>query len=338
MDKTIKEDDDLDILDHSGVDWNLYHHSRQVIIRQEEDIEIVQDYLVQRHETIAQNLVEIPNLDGEKKPENKEVSSQRKKLAKLLFFHHNKTLYLESKLYYAGITFLHRIIFFLLIYVYDGVDSFISVLGIIFIAKNWKDCIDDSKKGVLSVSRIIYFLIIVKYFLGVMDIDPTTLSGKKPDFNTSLMLAILPKSSPYYSGFKQTINNSLTKYWLLVEASIFVVVQIVVIFYNSILQNTTSKLKLNKNRINHTINNIVPESDAANPLKINFKAWRNKKFEHLDSISQYGSIYLPIFIILFIAAASQYYASVLITAVIIMSIVVVYKLVYEWLLEYLVRV
>lgn len=86
------------------------------------------------------------------------------------------------------------------------------------------------------------------------------------------------------------------------------------------------------------LENIIPKSNPKKPLKINFKAWRNSKFEMLDTLMKFGSIYSPILIILFIAAASQYYASFLITLVIMLSIFVVYKLVFEWLLDYVKRV
>lgn len=225
--------------------------TRYVSIIQNQDIELDKNFLTLENESsqksqnseIEENALIKSDLNLEENQPSEQPNEQtkceytpeRRKLAKLLFFHENKTLYLKCKLYYASITLLCRLIFFVLLFVYDGVDSFISAIAIIFIAKNWRDSINDSKKSVMTVNKIIFLFMSFKYFLGVLDIEESRISGEKPEFNTSLMLAFLPKSNDYYLGFKQCINNSLSHYWLFFEGFVFIITQLLVLLYCAIL-------------------------------------------------------------------------------------------------------
>ena len=161
----------------------------------------------------------------------------RSKIGKIIFFFSNKQLYLKSKLYQAGIVMVSRLIFLVLLCSYDGVDSFLSVFAIIFVAKKWLDSMNvaESKSSVLTINSTIFLFLVIKYSLGVLDIDTSAIFGEIPTFNTSMMLAFVPKSSPYYKGFRHIINNGLTKYWIFFEAMVFIITQILVLLYCEIL-------------------------------------------------------------------------------------------------------
>ena len=118
-----------------------------------------------------------------------------------------------------------RLIFLVLLCSYDGVDSFLSVCAIIFVAKKWLDSMNiaESKSSVLTINSTIFLFLVIKYSLGVLDIDNNMIFGEQPKFNTSLMLAFMPKSSAYYKGFRQVINNGLTRYWIFFECMVFII-------------------------------------------------------------------------------------------------------------------
>lgn len=202
---------------------------------------------------------------------------ERKKIGKLFFFFNNKQIYLKSKLYQAGIVIVSRLIFLVLLCSYDGVDSFLSVFAIIFVAKKWLDSMNvaESKSSVLTINSTIFLFLVIKYSLGVLDIDATAIYGELPTFNTSMMLAFVPKSSSYYKGFRQIINNGLTKYWIFFEAMVFIITQILVLLYCEILQDNSYIFKKNKRRIQYMLDKVIPIGTKGSPLLINFKSWNN---------------------------------------------------------------
>ena len=96
----------------------------------------------------------------------------------------------------------------------------------------------------------------------------------------------------------------MTSYWFLLECSVFVLIQALVFVYEEILKTNSYKIRKHLMRVEYMMKSHVPDYRGHRAVYINFNRWRTLSFEIVDSILQLGALYLPILVVLFIAAAS----------------------------------
>ena len=269
-----------------------------------------------------------------------EVEKERKmlkknQLAKLVFFHVNKKLYLDCKFYYSLVTIMCRLVYFVMLYVYDSNDSLISCLAMITICIVWYTSSKDPKQSVQKVNTLVTCFVGLKYFIGVLNITSKDIYiGSQPEFETSLVLIFMTRTGHPYKIFVQIIGGSLQDGWLIFECCVFLIIQSLIYFYSSILNSNSYKLRIQSLRVDHMLENYISSTSAKTPLMINFRKWRTETFELMESSIKRVSVYAPVLLVLFISGASQQVTSMVLTAVILATLFLVYKIVFQWLLDF----
>ena len=132
-----------------------------------------------------------------------EEIKKRTKFGKLLFFHQNKMIYLRCQLYSAGVVIMCRLVFFVLLFVYDSESSILSLLLLGFLAYCWYNAVYDHKVGVRMVNNLTIVFILFKYLVSMLDIRKGYYHGQDPGLTTSIVSRILPDNSTYYKLFKE---------------------------------------------------------------------------------------------------------------------------------------
>jgi len=259
-----------------------------------------------------------------------EEDSARSRLAKLLFYHQNKSLYLRCQVYFGTTLFLSRMAFWVLLYVYDSKESLLSMFLLIYIGLCWIWGMDNSHLSVKYVNRGLIIFIILKYMLTIADIRDDLFHGQEPPLRRSLILKASSETGNTYKIFRQLNNDSMTMFWFVLECSFFLIIQILIYVYEEIMKANSIGIKRRVKEMQYMLKNRLHIGSKNFPININFNAWRPASFEIFEEILRLTTIYLPIFIVLLIAG-SQTFMNTVMTLVVIGCFWFLYILVFKWL-------
>lgn len=257
------------------------------------------------------------------------------KVGKLLYYFENRDLYLNCKMYYGLVYLMFRMAFFILISIGDTIDCVMSLISLFFLCYYWYNSDGQPLNSVKSLNRLAVIIISLKYLIGVLDIQPINYSGDDVDFESSIVLMFVANvENKNYAHFKSLIQNSLQGYWLLYECLIFVAFQLLIFFYTIILQLNTTVINKHTTRILYMTLKYIHYNLSVmtnKPFYINFERWFSPKVKYAEMFLKMGTIYLPIVSVIGLLAFAQSKATLPIFAIIVLSLFVIYQLIFNWM-------
>jgi hypothetical protein len=257
------------------------------------------------------------------------------KVGKLLYYFENRDLYLNCKMFYGAVYLMFRLAFFVLISIGNRINSIISLVSLCYLCYIWYRSGDQPLQSVNSLNKLAVVIISIKYLIGMLDIQHSNYSGDDLKFESSIVLMFVGNvENKNYYYFKCLISNSLQDYWLLYECSIFISIQLLVFFYTVILQLNTTVVNRHITRILYmTVKHIHYNLSVMThrPFYINFERWFSPQIKYAEMFLKFGTIYLPIIAAISLLAVSQSYATLPILAIVVLSLVVIYHLIFTWM-------
>lgn len=260
---------------------------------------------------------------------------QNVRIGKLLYYFENRDNYLNCKMFYGGIYLMFRMTFFILISISDTIDCLVSMFSLLYLCYYWYTLLDNPTSSVRALNKLAVVVICIKYLIGCLDIQSSNYSGDRVDFESSVVLIFLGSTSnKNYDYFKMLVGDSLSGYWLVFESTIFVAIQLLIYFYTIILQLNTVVIAKHIKKIQYMIATYINYHKAVTtrrPFYVNFNRWYSPTVKFAEMFLKIGTIYLPIFSIIVLLGFSQSYATLPIVAIVSLSLVVIYQLIFKWL-------
>jgi hypothetical protein len=257
------------------------------------------------------------------------------KVGKLLYYFENRDLYLNCKMYYGAIYLMFRMAFFILISVGNNIDCIVSLVSLFYLCYYWYSSDDQPLQSVKALNKLAVIVISIKYLIGILDIERDNYVGDTVDFESSIILMFVGnRDNKSYSIFRILIGSSLSSYWLLYECLIFIAIQLLIFFYTIILQLNTTVINRHIRRILYmTVKHIHYNLSVltSRPFYINFERWFSPRIKYAEMFLKIGTIYLPIVAAILLLAVSQSYATLPIFAIVVLCLVVIYHLIFNWM-------
>jgi hypothetical protein len=330
-------------------DFNSYEYDPNFLgsMRVEEN-PVVQK---EREEVMVEDQIEELRFDSLKKGDESPIKEEQavdanfmvlgNKIGKLLYYFANRDLYLNCKMFYGAIYLMFRLAFFILISIGNQIDCIVSLVSLSYLCYYWYSSDDQPMQSVKALNKLAVVIISIKYLIGILDIQRSNYVGDTVPFESSIILMFVGSTdNKNYYYFNCLISNSLHSYWLLYECMIFIAIQFLIFFYTVILQLNTQIINRHITRIlfmtiKHIHYNLSVLTNR--PFYINFERWFSPRIKYAEMFLKIGTIYLPIIAALSLLAVSQSYATLPIFAIVVLCLMVIYQLIFNWMYEILIQ-
>jgi hypothetical protein len=293
------------------------------------------------------NRIQVLHFDSQRPPEDLEQDPATSlllrdesitlgyKIGKLLYYFENRDLYLNCKMFYGLVYLMFRMAFFVLISIGDTINCVLSFISLAFLCYYWYKSTEVPLQSFNSLNKLAILIISAKYLIGMLDIQRKNFSGDDIDFQSSIVLMFVSNTdNKNYYLFNRLVDNSLQDYWLLLECLIFVAFQLLIFFYTIILQLNTTVINRHTTKILYMTLKYIHYNLSImtkRPFYINFERWFSPKIKYAEMFLKMGTIYLPIIAVIGLLAFAQANATLPIFAIIVLSLFVIYQLIFNWM-------